>query len=259
MKMRMFENQTEEDAAILNADNAAAAQYAPSRPRVFWFSRQRRVASGCFLRDDEIVFRSDGSETVLLRRRDIGLRGDHNVENVLAAAAAAKLVGVEPGAIAEGVRSFAGVEHRIEFVATISGVDYFNDSKATNVDATLKALDAFPGNVLVILGGKDKGCDYTILRDALRRHARMVLLIGSAADKIEAELGGVVPAERVGTMALAVEIATARAQPGDTVLLAPACASFDQFESYEHRGRAFKQLVRDLAEKHAADEPARKV
>jgi UDP-N-acetylmuramoylalanine--D-glutamate ligase len=259
MKMRMFENQTEEDAAILNADNAAAAQYAPSRPRVFWFSRQRRVASGCFLRDDEIVFRSDGSETVLLRRRDIGLRGDHNVENVLAAAAAAKLVGVEPGAIAEGVRSFAGVEHRIEFVATISGVDYFNDSKATNVDATLKALDAFPGNVLVILGGKDKGCDYTILRDALRRHARMVLLIGSAADKIEAELGGVVPAERAGTIALAVEIAVARAQPGDTVLLAPACASFDQFESYEHRGRAFKQLVRDLAEKHAADEPARKV
>ena len=252
-KMRMFENQTEEDAAILNADNAAAAQYAPSRPRVFWFSRQRRVASGCFLRDDEIVFRSDGSETVLLRRRDIGLRGDHNVENVLAAAAAAKLVGVEPGAIAEGVRSFAGVEHRIEFVATISGVDYFNDSKATNVDATLKALDAFPGNVLVILGGKDKGCDYTILRDALRRHARMVLLIGSAADKIEAELGGVVPAERVGTMALAVEIATARAQPGDTVLLAPACASFDQFENYEHRGRVFKQLVRDLSEKRAAD------
>ena len=259
MKMRMFENQTEEDAAILNADNAAAAQYAPSRPRVFWFSRQRRVASGCFLRDDEIVLRRDGSETVLLRRRDIGLRGEHNVENVLAAAAAAKLVGVEPGAIAEGVRSFAGVEHRIEFVATISGVDYFNDSKATNVDATLKALDAFPGNVLVILGGKDKGCDYTILRDALRRHARMVLLIGSAADKIEAELGGVVPAERAGTMARAVEIAAARAQPGDTVLLAPACASFDQFESYEHRGRAFKQLVRDLAEKHATDKLNRKV
>ena len=259
MKMRMFENQTEEDAAILNADNAAAAQYAPSRPRVFWFSRQKRVASGCFLRDDEIVFRSDGSETVLLRRRDIGLRGDHNVENVLAAAAAAKLVGVEPGAIAEGVRSFAGVEHRIEFVATISGVDYFNDSKATNVDATLKALDAFPGNVLVILGGKDKGCDYTILRDALRRHARMVLLIGSSADKIEAELGGVVSVERAGTMARAVEIAAARAQPGDTVLLAPACASFDQFESYEHRGRAFKQLVRDLAEKHALDEPNRKI
>ena len=258
-KMRIFENQTEENAAIVNADDPAAAEYAPSLPQIFWFSRRKRVASGCFLRDDEIIFRRDGTETVLLRRSDIGLRGNHNVENVLAAAAVAKVLGVEPALIAEGVRTFAGVEHRIEFVATISGVEYFNDSKATNVDATLKALDAFPGNVLVILGGKDKGCDYAILRDALRRHARMVLLIGSAADKIEEQLGGVVPAERAGTMARAVELAAEHAQPGDIVLLAPACASFDQFESYEHRGRVFKQLVRDLAEKQMAGEPARKV
>jgi UDP-N-acetylmuramoylalanine--D-glutamate ligase len=257
-KARLFENQTEEDAAVLNADDAAAPRYAPSRPTVFWFSREKRVASGCFLRDDEIVFRRDGAETVLLRRRDIGLRGDHNVENVLAAAAAATLVGVEPQAIADGVRGFAGVEHRIEFVATISGVEYFNDSKATNVDATLKALDAFPGNLLVILGGKDKGCDYTILRKSLRQHARMVLLIGAAADKIESQLGGVVPVERAGTMARAVELAEQSARPGDTVLLAPACASFDQFESYEHRGRVFKQLVRSLAEQNAAGEPARR-
>jgi len=257
-KVRMFENQTEEDAAVLNADDAAAPRYAPSRPPVFWFSRQKRVASGCFLRDDEIVFRRDGAETVLLRREDIGLRGDHNVENVLAAAAAATLAGVEPAAIVEGVRSFAGVEHRIEFVATISGVEYFNDSKATNVDATLKALDAFPGNLLVILGGKDKGCDYTILRKSLRQHARMVLLIGAAAEKIESQLSGVVPVKRAGTMARAVELAEESARPGDTVLLAPACASFDQFESYEHRGRVFKQLVRSLAEKNGAGEPARR-
>jgi UDP-N-acetylmuramoylalanine--D-glutamate ligase len=257
-KARIFENQTEEDAAVLNADDPAAPRYAPLRPPVFWFSRGRQVASGCFLRDDEIVFRRDGTETVLVRRRDIGLRGDHNVENVLAAAAAATLVGVEPPAIAEGVRSFAGVEHRIEFVATISGVEYFNDSKATNVDATLKALDAFPGNLLVILGGKDKGSDYTILRKSLRQHARLVLLIGAAADKIESQLGGVVPVERAGTMARAVELAEESARPGDTVLLAPACASFDQFESYEHRGRVFKKLVHSLAEKNAADEPARR-
>jgi len=257
-KARIFENQTEEDAAVLNADDAAAQQYTPSRPPVFWFSRQKRVASGCFLRDDEIVFRRDGTETVVLRRRDIGLRGDHNVENVLAAAAAATLAGVEPAAIAEGVRSFAGVEHRIEFVAAISDVEYFNDSKATNVDATLKALDAFPNNLLVILGGKDKGSDYTILRKSLRQHARMVLLIGAAADKIESQLGGVVPVERAGTMSRAVKLAEERARPGDTVLLSPACASFDQFESYEHRGRVFKQLVRGLAERNAADEPARR-
>ena len=255
-KARLFENQTEEDAAVLNADDAAATQYAPSRPAVFWFSRLKRVVSGCFVRDDEIVFRRDGGETVLLRRRDIGLRGDHNVENVLAAAAAATLVGVEPPAIAEGVRSFAGVEHRIEFVTAISGVEYFNDSKATNVDATIKALDAFEGNLLVILGGKDKGSDYTILRKSLRQHARLVLLIGAAADKIESQLGGVVPVERAGTMAHAVELAEERARPGDTVLLAPACASFDQFESYEHRGRVLKQLVRSLAEKNAADQSA---
>ena len=251
-KARIFENQTPEDAAILNADDAIAHQYAPSGPRVFWFSREKRVASGCYLRGDEVVFRSDGTESILLERKMIGLRGSHNIENVLAAAAAAKLAGVEPGAIAEGVRTFAGVEHRIEYVATISGVEYFNDSKATNVDATLKALDAFPGNVVLILGGKDKGSDYKILRKSLRSHARLALLIGSAADKIEAELGGVIPVERAGTLARAVETASRHAQPGDTVLLAPACASFDQFENYEHRGRVFKQLVRELEKKHAA-------
>src|SRR5712691_9227803 len=147
-KARMFENQSEEDAAVINADDAWAPQYAPAGPRVLWFSRQKRVASGCYLRGEEIVFRSDGVECVLLERKMIGLRGSHNIENVLAAAAAARLAGVEPSAIAEGVRTFAGVEHRIEYVATISGVEYFNDSKATNVDATLKALDAFPGNLL---------------------------------------------------------------------------------------------------------------
>jgi len=251
-KARMFENQIARDAAVINADDATASQYVPSGPQVFWFSRLKRVASGCFLRGEEIVFRSEGAETVLLERKVIGLRGSHNLENVLAAAIAAKLAGVEPAKIAEGVRTFAGVEHRIEFVATISGVDYFNDSKATNVDATLKALDAFPGNVLLILGGKDKGSDYTILRQPLRSHARMALLIGAAADKIENEIAGSVPIERAGTLACAVEVAAKRALPGDTVLLAPACASFDQFENYEHRGRVFKQLVRELEQKDAA-------
>ncbi len=251
-KARMFENQTAENAAVINADDAVAPQCAPAEPRVFWFSREKRVASGCYLRGDEIVFRCDGTESVLLERKMIGLRGSHNIENVLAAAAAARLAGAEPAAIAEGVRTFAGVEHRIEYVATISGVEYFNDSKATNVDATLKALDAFPGNVLVILGGKDKGSDYRILRKALRSHARMALLIGSAADKIEADLAGVIPVERAGTLARAVEMASRCAQPGDIVLLAPACASFDQFENYEQRGRAFKQLVRELEKKNAA-------
>jgi UDP-N-acetylmuramoylalanine--D-glutamate ligase len=251
-KARMFENQTEDDAAVINADDAMAPQYAPTGPGVYWFSRTKHVASGCYLRGEEVVFRRDGEESVLLERKMIGLRGNHNVENVLAAAAAARLAGVEPAAIAEGVRTFAGVEHRIEYVATISDVEYFNDSKATNVDATLKALDAFPGNVVVILGGKDKGSDFAILRQALRSHARLALLIGSAADKIETQLGGVIPVERAETMDRAVELAARRARPGDVVLLAPACASFDQFENYEQRGRVFKQLVRELEKQHAA-------
>jgi UDP-N-acetylmuramoylalanine--D-glutamate ligase len=251
-KARMFENQLPEDFAVINADDAVAPRHAPTGPRIFWFSREKRVVSGCYVRGDEIVFRCDGAETILLNRKVIGLRGSHNMENVLAAASAARLAGVEPSAIAEGVRTFAGVEHRIEYVATIGGVEYFNDSKATNVDATLKALDAFPGNVLVILGGKDKGSDYKILRQSLRSRARMALLIGSAADKIEADLAGVIPIERVQTLERAVESASQRAKPGDTVLLAPACASFDQFENYEHRGRVFKQLVRELEKLHAA-------
>jgi len=257
-KARMFENQAENDAAILNADDAEVKQCTPARPRVYWFSRQHRVACGCFLMGNEICFRGEGTDTVLLRREDIPLRGSHNVENVLAAAVAAVLSGVEPGAIAEGVRTFPGVEHRIEYVARIAGVDYFNDSKATNVDATLKAIDAFDGNLLVILGGKDKGSDYTLLRESLRRRAKIVLLIGAATEKIEAQLERAIPIERAGTLARAVELAARIAKPGDTVLLAPACASFDQFESYEHRGRAFKALVHGLETHSIAGASARK-
>src|SRR5207302_8840389 len=167
----------------------------------------------------------------------------HNVENVLAAVAATSLAGAPPAGIAKGVRSFAGVEHRLEFVAEIGGVRYFNDSKATNVDATLKALDAFPGRILVILGGKDKGSDYTALQTPLRERAILALLIGGAADKIASQIDGSVPMNRAGTLERAIEIASQGARPGDVVLLSPACASFDQFENYEHRGRVFKALV----------------
>jgi UDP-N-acetylmuramoylalanine--D-glutamate ligase len=257
-KARIFENQAENDAAILNADDAALSQYTPARPQVYWFSRQRRVANGCFLQGDEIIFRADASDSVVMRRGDIHLRGSHNVENVLAAVTAAMLCGVKAKAIADGVRTFAGVEHRIEFVARIGGVEYFNDSKATNVDATLKAIDAFPGNLIVILGGKDKGSDYTTLREPLRQRAKLALLIGAASEKIETQLRGAVAIEHAGTMADAVERAVKIAKPGDTVLLAPACASFDQFENYEHRGRAFKELVRELQEHSPAADAARK-
>jgi UDP-N-acetylmuramoylalanine--D-glutamate ligase len=257
VKARLFENQTEEDFAVLNADDLATTPYAPSRPQVYWFSRKQRVAHGAYLRGEEIVFRRDGVEEFVLKRGDVPLAGAHNLENVLAAVAAARIAGAERGAIDKGVRSFAGVEHRLEFVAEIGGVRYYNDSKATNVDATLKALDAFPGRILVILGGKDKGSDYAVLQKPLREKAILALLVGAAAEKIEKQIAGSVAIEHAGTIERAVEIASHAARPGDVVLLAPACASFDQFENYEHRGRVFKELVRQR-DHHSANAASRR-
>lgn len=259
-KMRMFENQSERDVAILNADDPEVTRRMPNGPRVYWFSRKKRVTAGAFLLEEQIVFRAGGDETQLLRRSDITLRGEHNLENVLAACSAALLVGAPMAGIAEGVRSFAGVEHRLEFVGNVAGVQYYNDSKATNVDAALKAIEAFPkpqpssekGRLIVILGGKDKGSPYTPLREPLAARARDVLLIGAAAEKIAADLEGVTLLERAGTLDRAVQIAKDRAKAGDIVLLAPACASFDQFENYEQRGRIFKDLVAKLSAQTAA-------
>jgi UDP-N-acetylmuramoylalanine--D-glutamate ligase len=257
-KARIFENQTEADSAVLNADDPATTKYAPAKPQVFWFSRKQRVAQGAFVRENEIVFRRDGEEETILKLQDIPLAGAHNVENVLAAVAATYLAGTDSSSIAKGVRSFSGVEHRLEFVAEIGGVRYYNDSKATNVDATLKALEAFPGRILVVLGGKDKGSDYTVLQKPLREKAILALLIGAAAEKIEKQITGSIAIERAGTIERAVEIASHAARPGDVVLLAPACASFDQFENYEHRGRIFKDLVHQLERQAASTSPGRR-
>ena len=252
-KLRMFENQLERDIALLNADDPEVTRRMPAKPKIFWFSRQKRVATGAFLRDEQIIFRNEGSEVELARLADVQLRGQHNVENVLAACAAAYLAGAVPAAIAAGVKSFRGVEHRLEFVAEVLGVQYYNDSKATNVDAAVKAVEAFPGKLIVILGGRDKGSPYTPLRDLLRERAKGVLLIGESAEKIAAELNDAVPIAQAGTIQRAMQLAAEQAQAGDTVLLAPACSSFDQFENYEHRGRVFKQLVAKLENAACAD------
>lgn len=247
-KARIFENQTELDAAILNADDAILTKYVPKKPQVFWFSRKQAVKQGACVRGDEIVLVRGGKEERILKTADISLPGAHNLENVLAAVMIARLAGAAPASIASAVKSFRGVEHRLEFVAEIHGVRYYNDSKATNVDATLKALDSFPGRIRIILGGKDKGSDYSVLQAPLREKAIQALLIGAAAEKIADQIAGSVPIEHAGTLARAVEGASRVAQAGDIVLLAPACASFDQFENYEHRGRVFKELVHGLKE-----------
>src|ERR1700735_5154887 len=207
VKMRMFENQLERDIALLNADDSEVTKRMPAKPKIFWFSRQKRVATGAFLRDEQIIFRNEGSEVELARLADVQLRGQHNVENVLAACAAAYLAGAVPAAIAAGVKSFRGVEHRLEFVAEVLGVQYYNDSKATNVDAAVKAVEAFPGPLVVILGGRDKGSPYTPLRDLLRERAKGVLLIGESAEKIAAELNDAVPIAQAGTIQRAMKLA----------------------------------------------------
>jgi UDP-N-acetylmuramoylalanine--D-glutamate ligase len=183
---------------------------------------------------------------------DVPLKGAHNLENVLAAVCVGMIVHCEPHRIAAAVKQFKAVEHRLEYVATINGVEFYNDSKATNVDATIKALESFPGNIHIIMGGKDKGAPYTVLAPLLRARAKRVYTIGAAAAKIEAEVAGATEIVPAGTLEVAVRRAAEAAQPGDVILLAPACASFDQFESYEHRGRVFKDLVQALAAKKTA-------
>ncbi len=257
-KWRIFANQHEGDAAILNADDEEVARRQLNGQRILWFSRQRRVPNGAYIGDSQIVLRDGSAGMPLLRCDEIQLRGNHNLENAMGAAIAAHLAGASIEFVAEGLRTFTGVEHRLEFLAEIAGVRFYNDSKATNVDATLKALDSFTEPLRVILGGKDKGGDYSVLREPLRHHARQALLIGAAAEKIAADIGGAVPLEMAGTLEGAVARAFAAAQPGDVVLLAPACASFDQFQNFEHRGHVFKQLVAELNQHVAAAVPARR-
>jgi len=246
-KARIFENQTSDDFAVLNADDPTCVEMAArTRAQVFWFSRKNLVEKGAFVKDAQLTFRRDNSDFDIMPVAEVLLKGAHNVENVLASICAAALMGCDPVRIRDAVRQFKAVEHRLEFVATAQGVDYYNDSKATNVDATIKALESFPANVHLILGGKDKGSDYTLLNELLRERVKCVYTIGAAAEKIESQIRGPKKVVSSGTIESAVRQASDSAVRGDIVLLAPACASFDQFQNYEHRGRVFKELVRAL-------------
>jgi UDP-N-acetylmuramoylalanine--D-glutamate ligase len=248
-KARIFENQQPSDFAVLNADDSTCAGMG-FRPKaqVFWFSRKRQVEQGTCVHEGQIVFHNSDGRRPVMPISEIPLKGSHNLENVLAAVCTGLLMGCAPERIRAAVGAFKAVEHRLEFVATIGGVHYFNDSKATNVDATIKALESFPANIHLILGGKDKGSDYTVLNDLLRERVKKVYTIGAAAAKIESQIGTAAEIVHAETLESALQRAATTAVAGDIVLLAPACASFDQFKSYEHRGRVFKDAVRALAE-----------
>ncbi len=242
-KRRLFETQVTGDLAVLNYDDEICRQFAnATEAEVYWFSSSQPVPQGVAMEDGELLYCGEPFAS----RTQIKLRGLHNVENAMAAALAAILAGAELDRLAPAIQSFPGVEHRLEFVRELDGVEYYNDSKATNVDAALKAIAAFPGRLWIILGGKDKGSDYRPLREPLKERARGVLLIGAAAPLIKEALAGPVAALDCGTLQEAVRHARVQAQSGDIVLLAPACASFDQFKDYEDRGKRFKQEVAKL-------------
>jgi UDP-N-acetylmuramoylalanine--D-glutamate ligase len=252
-KHNIFRNQTAGDLAILNADDEIVSSWARGlRAHVVQFSVERELEEGLFLRGRDLVSRTKDGERVLMSRDEMKLRGTHNVENVLAAFAAGLACGAAPESLRETVRSFQPVEHRLEEVAEINGVRFINDSKATSVDATAKALEAFidiEGKVVLILGGRGKKAPYAPLADLIKARVRKMILIGEDAQTIESEIGHAAPYEQARDMNDAVSRALAAAEAGDVVLLAPACASFDMFESFEHRGRVFKEEVQSLKSK----------
>jgi UDP-N-acetylmuramoylalanine--D-glutamate ligase len=245
-KERIFAKQDQTDCLVLNADNApAAATASRASAKVYWFSVEHAVDQGAWLENGFVVYRGAKNAAVeqVMPLAGIPLKGAHNVENVLAAVVAARLAGVPAEITRRAIEKFQAVEHRLEYVATVNGVEFYNDSKATNVDATAKAIAAFSSGVHLILGGKDKGSDYTLLTPLLRERVSAVYTIGSAAAKIESQLRGVVSLHSCETLEKAVSAAVSAARPGHVILLAPACSSYDQFENYEHRGRVFKELV----------------
>ncbi|HEV2879856.1 MAG TPA: UDP-N-acetylmuramoyl-L-alanine--D-glutamate ligase [Pyrinomonadaceae bacterium] len=248
-KHRIFRNQTPEDLAVLNADDSIVASWESGlRAHVTLFSVGRELEEGLFLRGGrELVSRTrGGSERVLVTRDEMQLRGLHNVQNVLAALTCGLACGASPDSMRETIRNFRPVEHRLERVGEVAGVEFYNDSKATNVDAALKALEAFAehtGQIVLILGGRGKNAPYAPLAPLIERKARALIVLGEDAERIESELKAHARVIRVRDMAEAVRQAAEVAHAGDVVLLAPACASWDMFDSFEHRGRVFKEAV----------------
>jgi UDP-N-acetylmuramoylalanine--D-glutamate ligase len=247
-KTAIFRNQGPGDVALLNADDAEVVARAGEAPaeRIF-FSRSRPLDRGACLDGDAIVFRDGGAEERYPRSL-LKIQGLQNVENAMAAVAAARRMGVPPDAARESLASFPGLPHRVEFVRRVRGVSYFNDSKGTNVGAVLKCLEGFSEPVVLIAGGRDKGVDFRPLRDPLRRKGRAAVLIGEARERMEREIGGAVELHRADTLGEAVEKAAACARSGDVVVLSPACSSFDMFRNFEERGDAFRDAVRRLQE-----------
>jgi UDP-N-acetylmuramoylalanine--D-glutamate ligase len=250
-KCRIFENQTTDDTLIYNDDDPETREQvrrlASHHVRTLPFSVERRAEEGAFVEGGMLVTVVRGVRSEILPAGEISIRGTHNLYNSMAAALAARTFGVGAPSLRATLRNFRGVEHRLEFVRELRGVQYVNDSKATNVDAVWYALQAFKEPIVLFLGGRDKGNDYTRLVELVRSNVRAIVAIGESAELVVAAFEGVKPVVSATSMEEAVTRAAGLARAGDIVLLSPACASFDWFRNYEHRGDVFKQLVHGLA------------
>lgn len=250
-KKRLIFSQKDYDVAILNRDDPLIWKLSKEKKiQIFAFSREEDVEKGCFLRGDWIMLK-DKQEEKLMRISDIPLLGVHNQENIMAGALAGHVLGIPPPKIRESVMSFQGLEHRLEKVSTINGIDFYNDSKATNVDASLKSIQSFDRDIILILGGRDKGGDFERLRNSIKKRVRRVILLGEAKKKIQKSLETTVPMELASSLRDAVRKGHSQAKAGEVVLLAPACTSFDMFQNFEERGKVFKQEVMALKEELA--------
>lgn len=245
-KKKLVLLQGEDEKAVLNQDDPLAWSLRnEAKARIYAFSRERKVCPGCFIHKGWIVL-TDTDKKRVMKASEIPLFGVHNLENVLAASLVGHLFSLPHSGIRESIRSFKGLEHRLEKVANIKGVDFYNDSKATNVDAALKSILSFDRNIILIAGGRDKGGDFEKLRRPIQERVIKIMLIGEARHKLKKALSHTVPAEEVSSLEEAVNRGFSQASPGDVVLLAPACTSFDMFENFEQRGLIFKQAVFNL-------------
>jgi len=248
-KKKLIISQRENDIAILNRDDPLVwALKEEGKFQVYAFSRKNKVSRGCFLHGDWIVL-SDKKKEKLIRISEIPLLGIHNQENIMASALVGHILGMPVSRIKEPIKSFQGLEHRLEKVSTVGGVDFYDDSKATNVDATSKSIQSFDRNIILILGGRDKGSDFKELRKPVKEKVKKVILLGEAKEKIKTALRDTVPMETVSSLKEAVRFSYSQAKTGEVVLLAPACTSFDMFQNFEERGEVFKQAVLSLEER----------
>ena len=249
-KCRVFENQRKGDTLIYNADDEVTRtnvqRHLNPEVNALPFSLHSKLGDGAFVENHRLMVQINGEATDLVGVEELSIKGQHNLYNAMAASLAARVMGIPAASLRATLRNFKGVEHRLEFVREVNGISYVNDSKATNVDSVWYALQSFQEPLVVLLGGRDKGNDYSRLTDLVRKHVRAIVAIGESADKVMQAFAAVVPVTKAESMEIAVQTASRLAARGDVVLLSPACASFDWFVDYEHRGRVFKELVRAI-------------